>query len=102
MALEQAGLQTWSLRVWSTFLFVGGLCGVVTAITDRWMFEFCGLVLLCTVFATISMGLLLTSDISVSRLATAAIFLAFALSCVVRWKVINNFAKNSTLRRKRG
>lgn len=98
ITLQQAGLEFWSTRVWASFLFLGGIGGVVSAITDRWMFEYCGLPLLAFVFVTFALSAALTAETSPGRLAFAALFFAFSMSCYVRWSVINRFARLSARR----
>jgi hypothetical protein len=98
VTLQEAGLEYWSLRVWSIFLFAGGVAGMITAITDIWMFEYCGLALLGFVFMTFALSAALTAHTSPARMAISAIFAAVGLSCYVRWSVINRFARLSARR----
>lgn len=97
--LHQAGLEFWSIKIWAIFLFLGGIGGMITALTDHWMFEYCGLVLLTTVFFTLGLSSALTAAASPARISVAALFFAFALSCYVRWSVINRFARLSAARK---
>jgi hypothetical protein len=71
---------------WAIFLILGGLCGLVACITDRWIFEFAGLPLLVSALTVYGVALAAFPPITSVKVAIGALMLSSAASLAVRWR----------------
>ena len=78
---------------WAIFLIVGGLCGLVACITDRWMPELCGLPLLVSALTVYGFALFLVPPFTATKAAIGALMLSSAFGLVARtrdlWSLSN-------------
>lgn len=86
--LEEAGATLAMRYAWAAMLMIGGALGVFSAITDRWIGEYLGLVLLMTVFATYLVAFALTADQSPGRFTAMFLYLSIVIGLVIRWLIL--------------
>jgi hypothetical protein len=71
---------------WAIFLIVGGLCGLIACITDRWLPELAGLPLLVSALTVYGFALFLVPPFTAVKATIGALMLSSAAGLVVRLK----------------
>lgn len=77
------GIMTYA---WAIFLILGGLCGLVACITDRWIFEFAGLPLLVSALTVYGLALVFFPPLTSAKIAIGALMLSSAAGLATRWR----------------
>lgn len=92
----------WSVYVWGGFLVLGGLGGLYSTLTDRWIGEYVGAWALVSSFAVFGLVVMAAAPESLARLAFAFICFGIAANNVYRWldvEAIRKAARASALHR---
>lgn len=95
--LVNAGLAQYARYVWAGFLLFGGLLCLVTTVTDLWLGEYLGLILLTTTFITYALATAVVLLFGTGYNPGLATFLGLSIGwsglAIVRWQQVSIIKK---------
>jgi hypothetical protein len=86
--LEGIGAD-YTAYVWAAFLFFGGVAGLFSTITDIWLGEYAGLLLLATVFLVYGVAGFIRAGWHVEDWAFPFVCFAWMAGLLARWRYVH-------------